>query len=34
MVVISVLPGGVIVALKGLALKKQPVIVEESSVIT
>ncbi|TDI80595.1 MAG: flippase-like domain-containing protein [Caldithrix sp.] len=34
MVVISVLPGGVIVALKGLALKKQPVTVEESSVIT
>ncbi len=33
MVVISVLPGGVIVALKGLALKKQPVTVEESSVI-
>ena len=34
MVVISVLPGGVIVALKGLALKKQPVTVEESSVMT
>ena len=34
MVVISVLPGGVIVALKGLALKKQPVTVEESSIMT
>ena len=34
MVVISVLPGGLIVAVKGLALKKQPVQVEESSVTT
>ena len=34
MVVISVLPGGLIIALKGLALKKQPVPVEESSVTT
>lgn len=34
MVVISVLPGGLILAVKGLALKKQPVPAEESSVTT
>ena len=34
MVVISVLPGGLILAVKGLALKKQSVPAEESSVTT
>ncbi len=33
MVVISVLPGGLIIAFKGLALKKQPIPVEKSSAI-